>query len=249
MTKGKERKPAAQSRAIEADDFDPPRLKALIAALSRLGVPDVARRHALLIHPLMLAVVADKQARGHDVGRDDHGAFYARPRKTTVGLERELRDLEAAARKAVASKLDPERWINAWAAMPTRTQSRLWKRLLKEVVARAFSYSAPGYGIVVPRPEDALPAIIAEHKSLSEVPGAKRRRRRRHEPSDEAIVAIRAAYRELTGRRGGRVKAPDGKLAGRLVRLGREVDQIFGTSLFVAKVDSRRLRLATTGHY
>jgi hypothetical protein len=54
------------------------------------------------------------------------------------------------------------------------------------------------------------------------------------------VMHAHDAYSELTGHKGGRVIA-DGRLAGRLFRLGREIDEIFGIKLFANK-DSRRLR-------
>jgi hypothetical protein len=79
------------------------------------------------------------------------------------------------------------------------------------------------------------PCLLERSKTT---PNAKLRKR--NEEEHAAIAAIRHAYSELTGHKGGRVIA-DGRLAGRLFRLGREIDKIFDIKLFANK-DSRRLR-------
>jgi hypothetical protein len=227
----------------------PPRFARLTTALTRLGNPAVAEQHAKIIFPLMIAVIAP--TRGYDIGGDDDNGFYAMPRTaTTVGLGRELRDLRGKARKVASGKLGLRSWIDAWAALPTRTRHRLWRpRLIQTKEGRtidgnmlAASFSAPGLHIVAPRPEVVLPAIDAELERIKKTSGAQRRRRTPNEDEDTVIKAIRNAYRTLTGNKhkGGRV-IHDNRLAGRFHRLGREIDEIFGTQLFPEK-DSRRLR-------
>jgi hypothetical protein len=138
-------------------DGDPPNLTRLIAALTRLGDRAAAERQASTIYPIINAVVFQKHSRGHDIGRDARG-FYARPRTSTAGPARELRDLCVAANKAIAGRCDKEDWITAWAAVPDRTQHRLWGSPLIQKTRLFGSFSAPGYLTNVPRPDDALPA-------------------------------------------------------------------------------------------
>jgi hypothetical protein len=111
----------------------------LVVALSRLGDPAIAERQAEIIHPLMLAVMAQTTARGRDIGDDEAGGSYARTKTKTAGSARELRDLRGKARKVLSGKLDNVGWITAWAALPVRTKSRLWRPLLiQEKTARSF---------------------------------------------------------------------------------------------------------------
>jgi hypothetical protein len=212
-----------------------------------LGDPTIAEQQAEIIHPHMLAVVMQTVARGHDIGRDEAG-LYARPRTATAGLARELRDLRGKVRKAVAGRLDVEDWIAAWAALPARTRARLWQpRLIQTPEGRtvdrdtlAGSFLVPGYHTIAPRPEVVLTAITVELERIKTTPAARRRFRVRDEDERVAIREIRNAYRALTGKKGGRV-IRDGRLVGRLIDLGHEIDGIFGTRLFAEK-DSRRLR-------
>lgn len=98
-----------------------------------------------------------------------------------------------------------------------------------------------GLHTIAPKPEVVLPAIEAEVERLKATPGSRRRQRTSNEEKDVAVKAVQAAYGALTGRLGGRVIGADGRPAGRLHRLGRDIDAIFGTRLFPEK-DSRRLR-------
>jgi hypothetical protein len=95
--------------------------------------------------------------------------------------------------------------------------------------------------MLVPKPQDALDAIQAERKRIEQAASTERRKRKRDQAEHAAIQAVRSAYQKLTGKKGGRATDANGKLTGRLVRLGREVDEIFSTNLF-ADIDSRRLR-------
>jgi hypothetical protein len=215
----------------------------LVAALSRLGDAGEAERQAKLINPLMFDVVMQGITRGHDIGRDLEG-FYARRKTSPKGPARELRDLAAAGRKAVGGKLDVEDWIMAWAAAPARI-TRLWKPPFIQTKKgrtldhrKLLGFSSPKFSMVAPRAADVLPAIERELARITAMPGEKRRKS--NEVEIAAIEAIRSAYRALTGKTGGRV-IHAGKLDGRMVRLGREIDGIFGTKLFAAK-DSVRLR-------
>jgi hypothetical protein len=245
----------------------PPKLERVIAALSRLGGDRAAaEKHAQRIQWCMLRVVTSSS--GHDIGGDDDAGFHARPRTSTAGLERELRDIGGRARKAVIGKLGVEAWMKAWAALPDRTKRLLWRpkliqtaksrtvgQLIQTVKSRtvdrdqlAGSFSAPGFHMIAPKPELVLPAVKIELERLKAKPSAQRRKRQRAEAEHAAIEAIRAAYQEITCNKGGRVISK-GRLVGRLHSLGREVDDIFGTKLYAVK-DSRRHRrcLETTGH-
>ena len=97
----------------------PTRSARIVAALQRLDAdaerPAVIEQHADLIHAAMLDLIAARRARGFDIGHDDGGA-YARPRSSTVGPARELRDLRRICRKAIAGKISAQDWTTAWAA-------------------------------------------------------------------------------------------------------------------------------------
>jgi hypothetical protein len=224
-----------------------PKLARLITALSRLGDPAIAEQHAQQIFPLIIAVVTP--TRGYDIGGDDGEDPFARPLSQTAGLERELRDLGGKARKAAAGKLSKEAWMKAWAAVPDRTRRVLWRpKLIRTEEGRTIdrstlsgSFSAARLQTIAPRPEVVLPTIAVEIERLKATPGAQRRARKRDENEDAAVAAVRNAYGALTGYRGGRAISADGRLTGRLHRLGRDIDGIFGTRLFAEK-DSRRLR-------
>jgi hypothetical protein len=231
-----------------------PKRAQLIAAVSRVvgnGDPAVVAREAANIYWHMN--ILRLPARGSDIGRDVDG-FYARPRAATVGPARELRDLAGKARKAVKGNLDKEDWIAAWAALPTRTQTLLWTpRLIQTPKGRTLdsrdisgSYSAPGFQTIAPKPEVVLPSIEDELNRFSTAEKSavalrrRAKRRKRNEYEHAVIEAIRHAYQALTGHKGARATI-NGKLTGKLFRLGREIDDIFDTKLFAEK-DSRRLR-------
>jgi hypothetical protein len=226
----------------------PSRLERLITVLSRLGGdPIVAHKHAQVI--LWRMTVVATPSNGHDIGGGDDPGFHAHPRTSAAGLERELRDIGGRARKAVNRKLSIEAWMKAWAALPDRTKRLLWRPRLIQTTAKgrtvdrdqlAGSFSAPGYHMIVPKPELVLPAVEIELERLKPKPGAQRRKRQRDGAEHAAIEAIRAAYQELTGNKGGRV-IRNGRLVGRLHSLGHEIDGIFGTKLYAVK-DSRRHR-------
>jgi hypothetical protein len=174
-----------------------------------------------------------------------------------VGPAKELRDIERAARKAADGKL--EAWDAAWASVPGDIRRRLWRLKVPPVVSRkrdaagrlikferaplrdARYFQARGLHMLVPKPQDVLDAIKAEQEQIKQTASAERRKRKRDQAEHAAIKAIRSAYQKLTGKKGGRATDATGTLTGRLVRLGHEVDQIFGTQLFAEK-DSRRLR-------
>lgn len=225
----------------------PSKLERVIAALSRLGGDRAAaEKHAKRIQWCVLRVVTSSS--GHDIGGDDDAGFHARPRTSTAGLGRELRDIGGRARKAVIGKLSVEAWMKAWAALPDRTMRLLWRpKLIQAAKSRtvdrdqlAGSFSAPGFHMIVPKPELVLPAVEIELERLKAKPGAQRRKRQRDEAEHAATEAIRAAYQEVTGNKGGRV-IRNGRLVGRLHSLGQEIDGIFGTKLYAVK-DSRRHR-------
>jgi hypothetical protein len=214
----------------------PPKLERLIAALSRLGNSEIAEKHAGNIFSRMISVVTP--VRGHDIGGE------------IAGPERELRDLGGKARKAARGKLGFKAWTNAWAALPRRTKQLLWRpKLVRTAEGHrtidrdtiAGSFAAPGLHTIVPKPGVVLPLIEAEIARIKTTPAIQRRLRKRDTAEQAAIEAIRAAYQALTGRKGRRVLDVERRLTGRFYRLGREIDDIFGTKLFAAK-DSRRLR-------
>jgi hypothetical protein len=228
------------------------KLAQLITSLSRLGGdPGIAEQQAYQIFPLMIAVVTP--TRGYGIGGDSED-FEARQLPQTTGLARELRDLGGKARKAAAGNLSKEAWMRAWAAVPNRTRRVLWRpKLIRTEKGRTIdrstlsgSFSAPGLQTIVPKPELVLSAIESEIEQLKATSSGQRQRRMRDANERAAIEAIRSAYQALTGYKGGRVISTDGRLTGRLQRLGREVDAIFGTGLFAEK-DSRRLRCTKPG--
>jgi hypothetical protein len=210
-------------------------------ALHRLGAgPAIAERHADLIFLAMVEYVR-AQTHGFDIGEDASG-FYARPRSSTEGPARELRDLRRACRQAVRGKTSLQQWTTAWAATPQRIKRRLWKpRLIKTKQKRrrdgawirragirrdidrnllAPGFAAKGFVMLAPIPEIILPIIERlKHPKLQT--------RQRDVEALAAIAAIKANYLEITGHHRG---------AG---TLGREVDGIFGTTLFASKSSSR----------
>lgn len=225
----------------------------VVAALQRLdaragintdAVAVLIEHHAPRVHSAMLDVLAAHQARGHDIGHDNNGTAFARPRSSTAGPARELRDLRLICRKAITGKISREDWTTAWAAQPDRIRS-VWRPSLVETPegrtidrsTLAMGFETEGFAMLVPKPEVVLPAIERELAAITVSPRPKTRERDVIEA--EAIETIRAAYRAITGHKGGRVISL-GKLAGRLITLGRELDGIFGTALFAT--DSTRLR-------
>jgi hypothetical protein len=183
-------------------------------------------------------------ARGHEIGRDAEG-FFARPRNTTKGPAKELRDLTATARKAMKGAIGTEEWMDAWAAQPRATW-RICRPSLFVPGTRTMdqgkllgTYSASGFTLVVPKPDAVLPALVAQIDRMKRATGNKKKRKS-DEAAREVITAVRTAYKALTGRPGGRTVPADGK-PGPLVRLGRDIDKLFGTKVF-PKVDSRRLK-------
>ena len=183
----------------------------------------------------------------------------ARRLAKSIGPAKELRDIERTARKAADGKLALDAWDAAWARVPEKTRSRIWQPKVPPVVSRQYNatgrlvgferaplrdvryFQAPGRDMLVPKPQDVVLGIKAEQERIKQAASAERRKRKRDEAEHAAIKAIRSAYQKLTGKKGGRTTDANGKLTGRLVRLGREVDEIFGTRLFAEK-DSRRLR-------
>ena len=184
----------------------------------------------------------------------------ARRLAKSVGPAKELRDIGRTARKAAAGKLALETWDAAWARVPEKTRSRVWRPKVPPVVTRKLDaagrligferaplrdvryFQAHGLDMLVPMPQDVLDAIKAERERIEQTASTERRKRKRDQDEHAAIQAIRSAYQSLTGKKGGRaIDRRNGKLTGQLVRLGREVDEIFSTNLF-AGIDSRRLR-------
>lgn len=208
----------------------------LVELLSDLGKRAIAEKQAIHIHTALLGLY-----RGRDIGRHDTG-FYAQPRLTkSVGPAKELRDLAASARKALRGKIGLEDWARKWAAQPQYISSACRPFLLLPGTrsfdeAKLFgSFSAPGFNMIVPKPDAVLLAIDAEMKAHT---GNKKRKP--DLAARDIIAVVRSAYHALTGRPGGRTISADGR-PGRLVRLGRDIDRLFGTKIF-PKVDSRRLK-------
>jgi hypothetical protein len=135
--------------------------------------------------------------------------------------------------------------MREWAEQP-RSVWRACRPLLLESETRSLdrakllgNFSAPGFTVVVPKPEAVLPALEVELELRKIVTGNKKRRQPDRDEHD-VIAVVRSAYSALTGYRGGRAVLPSGE-AGKLVRLGRDIDSLFGTKIF-PKVDSRRLK-------
>jgi hypothetical protein len=101
------------------------------------------------------------------------------------------------------------------------------------------NFSARGFAIIVPKPEAVLPGIEVLLSEMNSDPTANKKRKPDFAALD-VIAVIRSAYSALTGRRAGRTISPAGQ-AGRLVRLGRDIDGLFGTKIF-PNTDSSRLR-------
>jgi hypothetical protein len=200
-------------------------------------------KHASLILAAMLDHITAERARGFDIGQDSSG-FYARPRSSTAGMARELRDLRLICIRAIVGKISYEEWTAAWAAVPERTKR--WKPRLIETkqqarrdgawirragVSRdidssmlALGFAVAGFVMLAPKPQIMLPIIERELAKLRKNPKSKARSR-----DAEAAVAI------------GAVKAACRATGTRFAALGREVDAIFGTTLFAAR-GSTRLR-------
>jgi hypothetical protein len=142
--------------------------------------------------------------------------------KSRGGPMRELRNLSAAARRAIARK-DAAGWASAWAAVSSRTRWLVWQD-------RA----------TMPDAKTALRAIALAVKRLASVPVSERRRRKRVAAERDVVDAIKFAFWELSDRPGRRV-VRDGKIAGPLAELCREIDRIFETHLF-SGTDCWRLR-------
>jgi hypothetical protein len=216
----------------------------LVKLLARLGDRAVAEKQARHIHAAMLAALS----RGHDIGQEADG-FYARPRHTKpAGPAKELRDLARTARKAIRGKISREDWMREWAAQP-RSVWQACRPLLLDRGTRSLnrakllgSFSAPGFSVVVPKPDAVLPALEVELERRKKVTGNKKQRRPDLAAHD-VIAVVRSAYSALTGEAGGRVIRPDGR-ASRFVRLGQDIDRLFGTKIF-PKVDSVRLKKKT----
>lgn len=218
------------------------------AALQQInGAADAAEieKHAVLIQGAMLNLITAYRACGFIIGGSDADGYHARPRTKTTGPARELTELAAKCRKAIAGKISLQDWTTVWAAQPERIKA-LWKPTLVETAEGrtidrgklALGFEVEGFAMIAPKPKVVQPAIEAAFGKITATPNEKKRTRNVDEA--RAINVIRAAYRAVTGNQGGRVIS-EGKLVGRLIRLGHEIDGIFGTKLF-AENDSRRLR-------
>jgi hypothetical protein len=213
----------------------------LVELLSQLGDRAVAKKEACRIHAAML----DALNRGHNIGQDA-GGFYARPRHTTpAGPAKELRDLAATARKAIRGKISREDWMRKWAAQP-RAAWRACRPFLVNAGNRTLDrtkllgrFAAPGFDIVVPKPEAVLPALEVALE-LRKIATGNKKQRRPDLAAHEVVEVVRSAYSALTGKRGGRAILLSGR-PGRWVQLGHDIDRLFGTKIF-PKADSSRLK-------
>jgi hypothetical protein len=211
----------------------------LVELLSQLGDRVVAEEEACKVHAAMLAL-----NRGYDIGRDANG-FYARPRRSKpAGPAKELRDLAAAARKAIRGRISREDWLDKWAANHHSNWRACRPSLLVSETRsldpeKLLGFSAPGVTMVAPKPEAALPALEVALERARIAPG-NRKQRKPDQGADNVISAVRSAYSALTGNRGGRAFLGSGR-PGRLFRLGHQIDDLFGTSLFPT-CDSTRLK-------
>jgi hypothetical protein len=209
--------------------------------------------HALLIHRVMSDLVVEQRSRGFDVGVDDDGTPFARPKSKTKGPARELYDLARTCRKAVAGKISLKGWTKEWAAQPERIKA-LWKpvrnadrsidrsQIAMSFITHSDASEAKGnyYATVAPKPEIVLPVIETASRKITANPNEKTRKSDKYEAY--AIAAIRTAYRAITGNSGGRV-IRNGRLAGKLVALRREIGSIFGTELFAVKDSTQECRV------
>jgi hypothetical protein len=189
---------------------------------------------AELIHWAMLDVAVEAAGEGYEIGSDV--VYYARPRKKAAGAARDLRDLLRAARKAEARNLRiDEDWITAWARLPAKTRQLVRRpRVQTDEEGRALNYmgySAPGFRMIVPKPEIAIPGIEAALQRIATTPQSKRRLP--SEAKDYARETIWRAFQTGSIRSGVR--------SGAFLEFARAVDRIYGTDLFDAK-DGRHLR-------
>lgn len=211
----------------------------LVEALCKLGSRAAAKKQAVQIHAAVIAA-----ARGHDIGQDETG-YFARPRRaTSSGPAKDFRDLSRLARKAIRGKISQEDWAAEWAARPPIVW-RACRPFLLEPGRRSLDktkllgFSAPGFTTVMPKPAAVLPALEVALE-LNGIATGNKKRRKPDQSAHDVIAAVRAAYSALTGMRGGRAFLANGQ-PGRFLRLGHEVDRLFGTDFF-PKFDSRRLR-------
>jgi len=209
----------------------------LVGLLCQLGDSALAEKHARHIHAAVLAA-----SRGHDIGQDETG-YYARPRHAkSLGPAKEFRDLASLARKTIRGKISREDWAREWAARPPAVW-RACRPFLLERGSRSLdktklvSFSAPRFTTIIPKPEAALPALEIALERGRIAPRSKE-----HKPdqaADDVIAVVQSAYSALTGHRGSRTFLANGQ-PGRLLRLGFEIDRLFGTNFFPG--DSTRLR-------
>jgi hypothetical protein len=204
----------------------PTRSARVAAALQRLdGDVDAAviEHHAGLILAAMLDLIAAYRARGFEIGRDD-GGFYARPKKKTKGLARELPALAAKCRKAVAGKISREDWTSIWAAQPERIKA-LWKPTLIETAdgrtidsnELALGFTAgegkeAHFGMVAPKPDAVLPAIESELARITATPSSKTRKA--NDSEAKAIDASAPRIGRSPARRAGASSTTTNLLAG-----------------------------------
>lgn len=172
-------------------------------------------------------IPANHQIKSKAEVADEHAfiiemAMSAIEGKSRGGPARELRDLSAAARRAIARN-DAAGWAHAWAKVSSRTRWLVWQEHL-----------------TTPDAATAQVAIAVAVKRLSSIPASERRRRTRSRVEKDAVGSIKLAFWELSDRRPRRV-VRDGKIIGPLAELCREIDQIFGTRLF-SGTDCWRLR-------
>ncbi|MET4296686.1 hypothetical protein ABIB06_007477 [Bradyrhizobium sp. LB8.2] len=211
----------------------------LVKALSELGARALAEKHAVYVHAVVLAA-----SRGHDIGEDETG-YYARPRRAkSPGPAKEFRDLASLARKTIRGKISQQDWAREWAARPPAIW-RACRPFLLESGRRSLDrtkligFSAPGFTTVIPKPEAVLPALEIA-RELSKIAIGDKKQRKPDQATDDVISAVQSAYSALTGYQGGRAFLNGGHVP-KILRLGHEIDELFGTNFF-PQSDSTRLK-------
>jgi hypothetical protein len=103
---------------------------------------------------------------------------------------------------------------------------------------KLIGFSATKFTIVIPKPEAVLPALEIALE-LGKIATGKTKQRKPDQAAHDVIAAVQSAYSALTGKRAGRAVLLSGQ-PGPVVRLGRDIDRLFGTRIF-PKADSPRL--------
>ena len=111
--------------------------------------------------------------------------------KTRVGLAKELKRLDRAARSGSLN-----RWLKAWAAATDECQRLVWRPLVgKKPVGIQDLF-------ICPRPSDAISAIAHARGDLASTPANDRRGNKSNSEAVALTRAMQAAVLDLTGRVG-----------------------------------------------